>query len=140
MRDLHNHISVEPAILPQNQTGNTALVSDIIDLQGFNACEFAIAAGVLADANATFTVLVEHGDDSGLSDAAAVADDMLLGTEADASFTFALDGGSRKIGYVGDKRYVRLTITPAGNSGDAYISAVALLGHASRGPAGNPSS
>ncbi len=140
MRDLHNHLSVEPAIIPQLFTGNTALVSDIIDLQGFNACEFAIAVGELADVNATFAVTMDHGDVSTLSDAAAVASDMLLGTLALASFTYALDGGSAKIGYVGDKRYVRLTITPSGNSGNATLSVLAILAHAHRSPVGNPSS
>jgi hypothetical protein len=37
----------------------------------------------------------------------------------------------RKIGYIGTKRYVRVTLTPTGNSATlpAYISGVAILGH-----------
>ena len=140
MRDLHNHIEVRRAISPAAAvTDNTALVSQIIDRQGFDALEFLIATGSLADADATFTVLVEDGDASNLSDAAAVADDQLLGTEASAAPLFSDDNKARKIGYRGSKRYVRLTITPAGNSGDVYMSAVAVLGHAAIQPTASQS-
>ncbi len=128
MRDLANHIAVRRAISPAAAvTDNTAFVSQIIDLSGFDKMMFAIMAGSLADADATFTTLVEHGDAANLSDAAAVPDSQLTGTEALASFTFAEDNAVKKIGYVGPKRYVRLTITPANNSGNAFFAAVAVL-------------
>lgn len=130
MRDMHNCCEMRRVISPVNVTDNTAQVSQIIDLANRDSCEFVIATGSLADAGATFTVLVEDGDDSGLSDNASVADAFLLGTESGASFTQADDNETRKIGYIGPKRYVRLTITPAGNAADAYISAVAILGMA----------
>jgi hypothetical protein len=57
-----------------------------------------------------------------------VADTFLLGTEAEAGFQFDDDDEVRKIGYRGDKRYVRLTITPSGNTGDAPLAALAILG------------
>jgi len=126
IRDLFNNLKVKRAISPTRVADNTAQVSQIIDMQGYRSLMFAIAIGTLADADATFTVLVEEGDDSGLSDAAAVADDDLLGTEALASFQFDDDDEVRKIGYRGGKRYVRLTITPAANTGNADLSAVAI--------------
>ena len=134
MRDLFSNIQISRAISPVSVADNTAQVSQIIDRQGFNSLVFAIATGSLADADATFTVLVEHGNASNLSDAAAVPDDMLNGTEALASFTFAADDSTRKIGYVGDRRYVRLTITPASNASAAVIAAVAILGGAEQRP------
>lgn len=128
MRDLHNNIDVRRAISPVVATDDTAIVSQIIDCAGFDGVEFAIITGTLADADATFAVLVEHDDDSNLATAAAVADSQLLGTEAGASFTFAADNVTKKIGYIGTKRYVRLTITPTGNTGNAPIAAVAIMG------------
>lgn len=128
MRDLHNNIDVRRAISPVVATDDTALVSQIIDCAGFDGVEFAIATGTLADADATFAVLVEHDDASNLATAAAVPDGQLLGTEAGASFTFAADNATKKIGYIGTKRYVRLTITPTGNTGNAPIAAVAIMG------------
>jgi hypothetical protein len=128
MRDLHNNIDVRRAISPVVATDDTAIVSQIIDCAGFDGVEFAIITGTLADADATFAVLVEHDDASNLATAAAVADSQLLGTEAGASFTFAADNVTKKIGYIGTKRYVRLTITPTGNTGNAPVAAVAIMG------------
>jgi len=140
MRDLMNHVHPVRAISPVAAgTDNTAIVSQIIDRKGYDSLTFAILAGANTDADATFTVLVEDGDDSGLSDNAAVADEQLVGTEALASFTFADDNETRKIGYIGDKRYVRLTITPANNAaGNIFVAAIALLGHPDLQPTANP--
>lgn len=134
MRDLHNNIDVRRAISPVSVADNTAQVSQIIDMQGFSSCEFIIATGSIADADATFTVLIEDGDDSGLTDAAAVTDTNLLGTEAAAGFQFDDDDTTKKIGYRGTKRYVRMTITPASNASAALLAAVAVLGHPANAP------
>lgn len=138
MRDLMNNIHPLVAIAPVVGTDDTALVSSIIDVQGYNSLTFVIALGTLADANATFAVLVEHGDAANLSDAAAVDDADLIGTEALAGFTFADDGETRKIGYRGIKRYTRLTVTPSGNTGNAPVAAIAILGHPALLPTANP--
>ena len=138
MRDLHNNIHVARAISPVSVADNTAQVSQIIDRQGYQSLEFLIATGSVADADATFVVLVEDGDNSGLSDAASVTDANLLGTEALAGFQYDDDNEVRKIGYIGDKRYVRLTITPVNNASAAVIAAVAVLGHPNYTPTINP--
>jgi hypothetical protein len=140
MRDLHNQIHTVPLITPiAARTDNTAIVSAIIDTRDYGSCELVLITGANTDANATFAVLVEDGDNSGLSDNAAVSDDYLLGTEALASFTFADDGETRKIGYVGPKRYVRMTVTPSGNdSGNIFIAGVAIMGHPARQATANP--
>lgn len=135
MRDLHNNVHAVRAISPGAAVAdNTPLVSQIIDRLGYDSLEFLILTGSLADADATFAVLLEDGNVPTLSDNAAVADDFLLGTEALASPTFADDDKVFKIGYSGSKRYVRLTITPAANTGNAFIAAVAVLGHAVKEP------
>ena len=133
-KDLYSNKNVIRAISPTRVTDNTAQVSEIIDMQGYESLLFAILAGTLADADATFTVLVEHGDNAALSDAAAVDDQDLLNTESDAGFTFADGDSVNLIGYIGDKRYVRLTITPVNNSGNADIAATAIQGHAQINP------
>lgn len=138
MKDLFNHIHPLRAVSPVSVADNTAQVSQIIDRQGFDSLTFLISTGSLADADATFTVLVEDGDAANLSDAAAVADANLLGTEALASFTFADDDKTRKIGYVGNKRYVRLTITPANNASAGLLCVMAILGHPNVAPTANP--
>lgn len=138
MRDMMNNIHPVPAIAPVVATDNTALVSAIIDLRDYDSCTFVIQTGTLADADATFAVTMEHGNASNLSDTAAVTAGDLVGTLALAGFTFADDGECRKIGYVGSRRYVRLTITPTGNTGNAPIAAVAYLGHPRIAATANP--
>lgn len=141
MRDLANNIHPVQLIAPAAAgTDNTAIVSEIIDLKGYDSACFVLNIGANTDTNATFAVLVEDGDDSGLSDNSAVADDKLTGTEALAGFTAADDDNScRKIGYTGGKRYVRVTVTPSGNdSGNIFVSGVAILGHPHDAPTSNP--
>ena len=139
-KDLHNQINVKRVISPVSEAGTTPLVGEIIDRNGFGALEYIIATGSLADADATFTVLLEDGDVANLSDAAAVADANLLGTEALAGFIFSDDNKCFKLGYRGIKRYTRLTITPAANASAALITAVAILGHPALAPTVNPPS
>ncbi|MCA1971249.1 MAG: hypothetical protein LDL44_00275 [Caenispirillum sp.] len=138
MRDLMNSIHPLVALAPVVVADNTAQVGTVIDTAGFNSLTFVLATGTLADTDATFAVLVEEGDEADLSDAAAVADADLIGTEALAGFDFADDGATRKIGYAGYKRYVRLTVTPTGNSGNAPLAAIAVLGHPASQPTANP--
>lgn len=126
VRDLHNKLTFKRGLSPVSVADTTAQVSQIIDTKGFHATEFVIITGSLADADATFTTLLEDGDVSNLSDNATVAAPNLLGTAAGASFIFSDDDSVKKIGYIGNKRYVRLTVTPAANSSGALIGIVAV--------------
>ncbi len=137
MRDQANNLTVRPVIAPaaNNDLGTTPLVGSIIDQLGYESLTYAIITGTLSDANATYTVLLEESDASNMDNAAAVADAHLIGTEAAAGFVFSDDGETRKLGYVGGKRYTRLTVTPAGaDDGDSPIAAVAILGNPSVAP------
>lgn len=143
--DLHNNVQFSRGLSPvAATTDNTAYVSQIIDTNGFLASEFIGITGSLADADVTFTVLVEDGAQSNLSDAAAVADEHLLGTEAGtvtsgaaasgAAPGFADDNKTFKIGYIGPKRYWRVTITPANNSGNVFLAGVFAQAGGRKGP------
>lgn len=139
MRDMFNNIHPVRAISPVAAVSdNTPYVSEIIPMLGYESLTFLLLSGALADADATWAVLVEHGDQANLSDATAVPDALLLGTEALAGFTFADDNETRKIGYVGHKKYVRLTLTGTGNAGSGFFAAIALLGHPLSKPTLNP--
>ena len=145
MRDsLHNEtyrVAIPLAVV----TDNTAQVGSWIDRLGYESLSFLIQTGTLADADATFAVLMEEADEDDQGDVAAVNDaDMLSMTagvapEAAAGFTFAADSAIRKIGYIGNKRYARVTITPSGNnSGNIYVAGMWLLGHPEDAPTPNP--
>jgi len=139
--DLHNCIHPLVGIAPvAARTDDTAVVSAIVDRQGYGSCEFVIVTGTNTDADATFVVLVEDADEVAFNVTnASVADAQLLGTEALAGFTFADDAETRKIGYIGNKRFVRVTVTPSGNgAGNIFLAGVWLLGCPSLAPTANP--
>jgi hypothetical protein len=138
MRDLHNNLHPKRVLSPVSTSDDTALVGQIIDRQGFDSLEYLIQLGSIADSNVVFAVLLEEGDAANLSDAAAVVDADMLGTELLAGFQFDDDNEPRKLGYIGNKRYTRLTITPTGNGSAALISATAVLGHPSLAATANP--
>lgn len=129
MRDFANNIAVRPVIPPAAYAdiGTTPIVGTVIDRLGYESLTYCIVTGTLSDANATYAVLLEESDEPGTG-FAPVADADLIGTEAAAGFTFGNDNVTRKLGYVGNKRYTRLTITPTGaDDGDSPIAAIAVL-------------
>lgn len=123
--DLHYSVKYSPAIVPVAAaiTDNTAQVSLILDCSNFGSNELVITTGVLADADATFTLLLEESADPAMAGANTVAAEDELGTIAGASFVFSDDNKCFKVGYKGTKRYIRATITPANNTGAAPITA-----------------
>lgn len=125
-KEIYSEFDYVKGFAPIANTDNTAMVSAIIDVAQYDAVQAVVMTGVLADADATFTVLFEEGDDSGLSDAAAVAAADIVGSTP--TLTFASDGLVKVWGYKGVKRYIRLTITPANNTGSAPMSAL-FVGH-----------
>ena len=138
MRDMLNNVHYVPAITPVVITDNTASVSAIIDLRGYDSLTFAIILGTLSDADTTVAVTMDHGDVSNLSDAASVPASALVGTLALAGATFADDIECRKVGYVGSKRYVRLTVTPSNNTGNIPLAVIAALKLPQVAPTPNP--
>ena len=137
-RDLMNDIHTVVALAPVVASDNTVLTTAAIDTAGFESVTFVVLAGTLADADATFAVEVQEGSTSTQSAHTAVADIDLIGTEALAGFTFGDDGETRKIGYKGSAQYVSLEITPSGNSGNAPLAVLAILGHPHTRPTDNP--
>lgn len=140
MRDFANNIQVKRVLSPVSVGDDTPQVGQIIDRQGYEALTYIIATGSLADADATFGVLLEESDAANMAGANPVADaDIISQTpgavpEAAAGFQFDDDNEVRKLGYIGNKRYTRLTITPANNASGALLSAIAVLGHPQTAP------
>lgn len=133
MRDAIFQTQVKRVLSPVSVSDTTAQVGQIIDHQGYDGAAYVILTGSIADADATFTVLLEEGDVANLSDAAAVADaDMVSQTngtapETAAAFQFDDDNEVRKLAYIGSKRYTRLTITPVANASAAVLAACCVL-------------
>lgn len=130
MRDLHNNLKASVALNTQAISTDTTTAGAIIDTANYDSLEFVVLFGTLTDG--TYTLLVEDGDASNLSDAAAVADAQLIGTEGTIAAT--ADNTVTKIGYNGIKRYVRLSIVSASTTSGGTMGAIALQGTPANAP------
>lgn len=112
------------AYASRTATGN----GEIIDTRGYGALTFVVqlATVTTADSSNYFTLTLQHGDDSGLSDGATVtAATGLLGTNLVINDATTQSDFIGMMGYAGNKRYVRLVATETGTSSAAF-SAVAV--------------
>jgi hypothetical protein len=139
MKDPLASCKVVEALAACAPTTNTAQVGAIIDRAGYGGVLFLIHASTLTTGAATFTPLVEHGDQANLSDAVAVTTKELglVRTLAGATFDGTKDNTCYVVGYAGGKRYCRLTITPASNAAAASLDAQALLVEAAAASVGS---
>lgn len=125
LRDLYSNLKVIAATVAA-PTDNTAVASPIVDTRDYQSVLFVVMTGTLADADATFAAAMAESDDSGMSGSNAVADEDMIGLEADVTLDFSDDNFEGKIGYIGNKRYAQLTVTPAANASAAPITILAL--------------
>ena len=118
-RDLRNQLKPLIAIEPQVINTQATVTGEIIDCADFND---GIVFTMFCDhSTGTFTPLVEHGDESNLSDNAAVPDTMLIGDTTTAQEAGAALSASRLVSSIGVvnnlKRYVRLSVISSDTSG-----------------------
>lgn len=132
MKDLHNNIAVRNAVSPVSTTGNTAITGLTIDRQGFDSVEFAATLGTITTAGTTYAVEVQESDTTTSGDFTPVADIDLLGAEP--AFVDSEINTTKKVGYIGNKRYVRVKVTPAGNTGASTFAVTAVLGNPALAP------
>ncbi|MER8861789.1 hypothetical protein NKI09_29730 [Mesorhizobium sp. M0757] len=124
MRDLANSIGAVQAVAPAVLTATNT--SAAIDLLGFNGAAVIINTGAIAGSG-NFTPKLQESDDGTTFTDVAAAD--LVG-----AFPAALVAASvLKVGYIGNRRYVRTVLTL--NSGTSIAaSATVLKGRAASRP------
>ena len=128
MKDMKNNIKVSNALNIQAIASNTTVNGAIIDTKGYDSLTFVFQTGTITDGD--YTLLIQEGNNSGLTDAAAVADADLLGTEAGASFSADTDDNKvSEIGYRGNKRYLRLSVVSTNVTTGGTVGATAILGN-----------
>ena len=127
MKDGYSKLSVVHGIDAQViNTGGGAKNSGDIDLQGFDSALILFNTGAnggdtLSGTN-KFTVKVEHADDDGTGSAGAYSDcdsSDIIGVTPVAGVVVTIDDAaedqaSYAVVYIGDKRFVKITITPNG--------------------------
>lgn len=145
-RDLFNAVKVARAIFPQvvgTSGASNGVTSPVIDRLGYQSVLFDIAYGTSGATGDTITpVVFECSTSDGSFTSAADAD--LIGTEALAALpaqaTSRTSGTgknvSKKVGYKGIKRYVKLRLYGIGTA-TGLVAANALLGDPVHAPAAN---
>jgi len=123
-KDLKNDIFQCVALDFQTINSDTTTVGNIIDTQGYEGLTFIFLSGTLTDG--AYLPLIEDGDNDALGDAAVVTDTFLLGTEAEAAFALADDNETTRIGYVGKKRYVRVSLVSSATSSGGGLGCIAV--------------
>lgn len=122
LRDSMNDFKVTSAFNYASRTA-TANGTNIIDMRGFSACTFVVqlATVTTADSSNYFTLTLEHGDDSSLTDGAVVtAATGLLGSNLVINDSTTQSNMRGLMGYVGGKRYVRMVATETGTASAAF--------------------
>ncbi|WP_253944205.1 hypothetical protein [Pseudogemmobacter hezensis] len=119
MRDLFSDIGTVLALAPAVQTA--AVTGPAIDLKGVGRVAFALTTGAVAGSG-DFGVTLQESDDGATGWADVAADQV----QSNAPETLAASA-TVKLGYLGWKRFVRLSLTKEGGTSIA-AGAVAILG------------
>lgn len=135
----NNHAVVRALSAAAAGTTGTGRTSAALDTRGYLGKTFHIHyAGITATA-ATITPTVLEGDTTGGS-FTSVSDDDLLGTEAAAAIAAGTPRASgsnmhitKKLGYKGAKRYVKLKLVPTATAG-TIVEANLVLTHPNLAP------
>ena len=134
MKDLYNHIEFVQAIKPVLVKDNTVPTAATVDLAGFNSAVIELSVGLKSADAGTITLKAEHSDTTSFANVAAAdmqgvtpAEGVIYTIDADSD-----DYTSRivKFGYVGGKRYLKLTIAEVGTNTNGVILGVTVVkGH-----------
>ena len=140
--DLHNNIRTKTTISPLAIGANATKTGLVVDRQGFGGVEFIASYGAVTTTGTIVTMVIKDGDATGTM--VSVADDYLLGTEA----LFSLLAGARvaavgkevtkRIGYIGVKRYVQALAVQTGVTSVGVVGVAAVLHSPNVGPTANP--
>lgn len=119
MRDLFNNIGTTLALAPAVQAA--AVTGPAIDLLGVGRIAFAVTTGAIVGSG-EYGLTLQESDDGSTGWANVAAGDVQTNAPA------TLDAASvYRLGYLGAKRFVRLSLTKAGGTSIA-AGAVAVLG------------
>lgn len=106
MKDIYHDILPEYSIFPASLGAGAKTGDAIVDLQGHEGALIVCGSGAIT-VDMPFQLM--HGDAANLSDAAAVPDADLLGSEP--TLLEATDNEIKTFGYIGNKRYLRVDTT-----------------------------
>lgn len=139
MKDLHSHVAAIALLAAATYSADAA--SSGIDLAGYNSAEILLYiddGGITFDATNKIEFVLEESDDNSTWTAVAAKD--VLGVDSVTSgiikaLVAAHSEGVYRFGYVGTKRYIRLTANFSGTHGTGTpICALLIKGHPELSP------
>jgi len=130
---MKSDLKLQVAIEPQALSSTTDITGEEIDTQGFDSLTFALHTDAIAVGTLVAQLEIQHSDVSG-SGFTAVADADLTDLESTTAIIETDDKVTKKIGYIGEKRFVRSNLVVTTNAGTDVVSGLAVLGHADAKP------
>lgn len=131
-KDLYHN--VEPVVAINYQAATGAVTGNTIDVKGYESIDLQLLAHTVttADASNYLTVALFEGDESDMSDEAAVATTNILGSLPVIDGDTA-DNSIQHFGYKGNKRYIRMKIVETGTA-SATLTGAAVKGNPHQAP------
>jgi len=136
MKDLYSNISVVQSVVPVVVKDATVPTAVETDLAGYNSAVVEISCGAkVAGDTGTIVFALTHADDDGTGVAGAYADVAakdVLGVTPVAGVILTLAAAAvaaavHKFGYVGGKRFIKLTVTEAGSNATGTIVSATII-------------
>lgn len=141
-KDLHGNVKLMRVVGPVAIGANATITGKIIDRQGYGGVEFVSGYGAIVTTGSVVTLVAFEGDVTGTM--TSIADASLLGTEVLASrlggATTSGTGSNvaKRLGYIGDKRYVRVDAVKTGTTSVGCVDVKAVLFNPAFAPVSNP--
>ena len=147
--DLHNNIAHATAINPQTlaqAASPEGLQSGDVDLQGSQSAEVVAYLGDIDElggspvGDAKVQLLLEHADDDGTGSPGTYANVALADVLGPSAVTAGIvatsttDNGFLEVGYVGAKRFIRVTLVPTGLTNGGPVAAWVVKGSPRHAP------
>ena len=134
MRDLYNNLKVAPAFGPVARPSGAGIE---VDLAGFEGAMFVFQSGAMGAVPATYTWKLTESNTSGSGYGDVAAGDMLGGVSTVVfDQTVGADANAaKKLGYKGNKRYIKVYCTEStAGTPTSIIGASAILGFPRHAP------
>jgi len=119
MRGQVDNVDIVNTIDPDDYT--STVNGAVIDIQGFDSATIAFMVGTLTDG--VHTVKVQHGDEVGGGDMADLAATDWTGRTLDVLHSDV----NQRVGYIGNKRYIRAVNTITGSPSTGVQLAVGVV-------------